>query len=203
MTAPTILDRPRAASPRAPHAGPVEPSTGRGPSAAPVSMPPRPAPDWSGAACADQPHLPWVPATPAGEDAVVSALAQVCADCPIRAACLAWALDCGEVGIWGGLTTAQRRERAARAGEVAAGRCKVAGCDRLREGRRSMCSAHAARARRGTDMDAPHARPGPLAVSPELIPGGWIVTGPCGGRHLEGRGFADWSCPVCAARRVS
>src|SRR5574343_212047 len=166
-----ILDRPRAASPRAPHAGPVEPPAERGPSAAPVPVPPRPAPDWSGAACADQPHLPWVPATPAGEDAVVSALADICAGCPIRA------------------------------GGVAAGRCEVAGCARLREGRRSMCSTHAARLRRGTDMDAPHVRPGPLAVSPERIPGGWIVTGPCGGRHLEGRGFADWSCPVCAAWR--
>lgn len=33
----------------------------------------------------------------------------VCAGCPVRAECLAWALDSGQDGIWGGLTEDQRR----------------------------------------------------------------------------------------------
>lgn len=35
---------------------------------------------------------------------------QVCATCPVRSDCLAWALDAGEdFGIWGGLTAVERR----------------------------------------------------------------------------------------------
>jgi len=33
----------------------------------------------------------------------------ICADCPVREACLAWALYLGEThGIWGGMTPAER-----------------------------------------------------------------------------------------------
>lgn len=35
----------------------------------------------------------------------------VCATCPVRAACLAYALDAGEdAGVWGGKSEAQRRQ---------------------------------------------------------------------------------------------
>lgn len=33
----------------------------------------------------------------------------VCAACPVRAACLDWALTAGVVGVWGGTTTEERR----------------------------------------------------------------------------------------------
>jgi WhiB family transcriptional regulator, redox-sensing transcriptional regulator len=33
----------------------------------------------------------------------------ICAGCPVRVDCLAWALHAGEVGIWGGTTDADRR----------------------------------------------------------------------------------------------
>ncbi len=35
---------------------------------------------------------------------------QVCADCPVRAPCLEWALDSGqEAGVWGGTSEDERR----------------------------------------------------------------------------------------------
>ncbi len=208
---PQTLGRPRVAtrtpSPQAaaaqatPPAGPAETAPGRGPAVA-VMVPPRPAPDWTGAACVDHQHLPWAPDTPAAEAAVVKTLADICADCPVRAACAAWAIDAGVVGIWGGLTTAQRRERVARARSLARGRCPIAGCDRPRARGRDMCATHYSRARRGSDLYAPHRRPGTLPQA-ELITGrpegGWVVTGACGGRHLIGAGWVGWSCPVCDA----
>jgi WhiB family redox-sensing transcriptional regulator len=33
----------------------------------------------------------------------------VCAACPVRAQCLAWALEIGVTGIWGGTNETQRR----------------------------------------------------------------------------------------------
>jgi WhiB family redox-sensing transcriptional regulator len=40
----------------------------------------------------------------------VSAAKQVCLGCPVRNACLNWAIGhCQEHGIWGGLTEAERR----------------------------------------------------------------------------------------------
>ena len=35
---------------------------------------------------------------------------QVCAGCPARAECLAWALQAGVVGVWGGTDDVDRRE---------------------------------------------------------------------------------------------
>lgn len=35
----------------------------------------------------------------------------ICGDCPVRQECLEWATDNGEVGTWGGTTTAERRAR--------------------------------------------------------------------------------------------
>lgn len=34
---------------------------------------------------------------------------RICAGCPVRAACLAWAIENGEEGIWGGLTERERQ----------------------------------------------------------------------------------------------
>ncbi|GAA5115967.1 WhiB family transcriptional regulator [Haloechinothrix salitolerans] len=52
---------------------------------------------------------------------------QICAGCPVRAECLAWALENGErVGIWGGTSYRERRrlhrqqQRQETAGEAAA-----------------------------------------------------------------------------------
>jgi WhiB family redox-sensing transcriptional regulator len=47
----------------------------------------------------------------------------VCQDCPVQAACLAYALDAGEdAGVWGGATEAERRAmRRARRHAVTAG----------------------------------------------------------------------------------
>lgn len=45
------------------------------------------------------------------EWAIIALAKQVCAACPVRQECLEWALDRGEkFGIYGGLTSTQRRE---------------------------------------------------------------------------------------------
>jgi WhiB family transcriptional regulator, redox-sensing transcriptional regulator len=36
---------------------------------------------------------------------------QVCRTCPVSAACLRWALDSGDDGVWGGTTENERRSR--------------------------------------------------------------------------------------------
>jgi WhiB family redox-sensing transcriptional regulator len=47
---------------------------------------------------------------------------RLCTPCPVRAECLAWALDTGEpYGVWGGVTAAERRRiRRAQSKPVAA-----------------------------------------------------------------------------------
>ena len=37
----------------------------------------------------------------------------VCATCPVAAECLAYAIEAGELGIWGGVSASQRRQRPA------------------------------------------------------------------------------------------
>ncbi|MFC9817355.1 WhiB family transcriptional regulator [Streptomyces virginiae] len=57
------------------------------------------------------------PAGERGEDRAArdQAAKEICADCPVRDACLRHALDTGEAyGVWGGLTTEERRAHAAR-----------------------------------------------------------------------------------------
>ena len=66
--------------------------------------------DWRGyAACRrGDPRLFF----PAGTDGPVQAnrAKQVCAGCPVQAACLDWALASGqETGVWGGTTEGERR----------------------------------------------------------------------------------------------
>jgi len=70
-------------------------------------------PDWAGAACQGvDPELFFVPDAERVTDRQrreVEAKA-ICASCPVRAACLAYALDTGQVfGIWGGADEDERR----------------------------------------------------------------------------------------------
>ena len=72
----------------------------------PAGTPPPPDPRWWGdrAACFGEPG-DWY----ATDKADVSWEKTVCWTCPVRRACLAYALDTGEAfGIWGGLTTIER-----------------------------------------------------------------------------------------------
>ncbi|MFF8264642.1 WhiB family transcriptional regulator [Streptomyces virginiae] len=57
------------------------------------------------------------PAGERGEDRAArdQAAKEICARCPVRAECLRHALNTGEAyGVWGGLTTEERRAYAAR-----------------------------------------------------------------------------------------
>lgn len=60
------------------------------------------------AACRDRPDLTWYPKDEDGPQA--RAAVNVCCGCPHVAACAAWAIANPSVeGVWGGLTTSQRR----------------------------------------------------------------------------------------------
>jgi WhiB family redox-sensing transcriptional regulator len=62
-------------------------------------------PDWSAAECSGLTHLFFTEVGETQEPAKA-----VCRDCPIRQACLEYALDNGEThGIWGGLSPRERR----------------------------------------------------------------------------------------------
>ena len=75
-------------------------------------LPPRPAPLWlEEAVCAshDDPDL-WFPEH--GEDDRQREALLICAECPVRAACLAYVLSLPpQPGIWGGTTEDQRKSR--------------------------------------------------------------------------------------------
>ena len=65
-------------------------------------------PAWhAGAACRDHPELSWFPALGVRVDAIKA----ICAACPVRSDCLAWALSQGPElqGWWGGLGDRTRR----------------------------------------------------------------------------------------------
>lgn len=50
-----------------------------------------------------------MPGTPMYDREVAEAKS-VCADCPVRSDCLAWALDSGQdYGVWGGVDEVERR----------------------------------------------------------------------------------------------
>lgn len=76
-----------------------------------------PAPDWTDAACAEVGEWAgdiWFPEVGEHNDRAKA----VCAGCPIREACLTYALDTRQpYGVWAGLSTAERnallRRRAA------------------------------------------------------------------------------------------
>lgn len=142
------LDRPRPDG--IPPAGPVEPSQ----SARLTAVPP--APDWSHAACAAYPDLPWVPGGPTAERDALAELAPICARCPVAAACLSWATQVGVVGIWGGTTTATRRGPVHEDVTGSPRLCTVDDCGRpLAGGYGQYCHTHRRRHSRGEDLTAP------------------------------------------------
>lgn len=59
-----------------------------------------------GAACRDlDPEIFF----PVSEETGAAPALAVCATCPVREACLEWALERGEEGVWGGTVTEDRR----------------------------------------------------------------------------------------------
>jgi WhiB family redox-sensing transcriptional regulator len=63
--------------------------------------------DWRRrAACVGVDPELWFPVGPLAD---VSEARAVCVGCPVRAVCLAWALERGVQGVWGGLTEDERR----------------------------------------------------------------------------------------------
>jgi WhiB family redox-sensing transcriptional regulator len=67
--------------------------------------------DWELAACRDHDPELFFPVTAHGPGLEQLAAAKaVCAGCPIRSACLRWALETGqEAGVWGGTGEDDRR----------------------------------------------------------------------------------------------
>ncbi len=75
-------------------------------------LPPRPT--WMVAsACRDRPDVTWFPER--GESAA-PAKAVCLSECPCQAACLAYAIETDAVGIWGGTSDRERRQRRQGAG---------------------------------------------------------------------------------------
>jgi WhiB family redox-sensing transcriptional regulator len=82
-----------------------------------------PGPWLAGAACAGSGPSLWFAAEDTPEGAEKARLATaVCAACPVRAQCLDYALEIGEIteGIWGGMTPAERQAEQLRRNEAAA-----------------------------------------------------------------------------------
>ena len=73
--------------------------------------------DWRHrAACRDEDPELFHPVASGGPALLEVARAKaVCAFCPVKPECLAWALARGEYGIWGGATENERREMKRRA----------------------------------------------------------------------------------------
>lgn len=109
-------------------------------------------PELPGARCARRDHDPelWFPAN--GDRAAAKRAKAICWSCPVRAACLEWALGANErTGIWGGTTPNERRElrrAAARARATQTCRSAAGGVRRrfLNLGRRQLRLADPARA---------------------------------------------------------
>lgn len=208
---PSTLARPRAAqAPPSPLGATAAPPAGPGETPHHAGRTPRlptPAPDWSTAACAGS-SAEWVPDTDAEEARAKRRLAPICAGCPIRVACLAWAMRNREMGVWAGTTTEQRKSlrraeaEAERAKSAAA--CTVDGCLRPRAAR-GLCGTHYSRQLRGIDLRKPvQPRRGQAGVE-KVREGEYLVPGPCGRAHLAGylAEASGWSCSVCAATGVA
>lgn len=58
------------------------------------------------AACADVGGDLWFPEQGGRVDAAI----RICSGCEIRVACLKWALDNDEQGLWGGISETQRKQ---------------------------------------------------------------------------------------------
>ncbi|MGH3248142.1 MAG: WhiB family transcriptional regulator [Trebonia sp.] len=67
--------------------------------------------DWRNyAACRDvDPDLFFPLGTAGASLTQIEEAKQVCRTCPVSRACLRWALDSGDAGIWGGTTENERR----------------------------------------------------------------------------------------------
>jgi WhiB family transcriptional regulator, redox-sensing transcriptional regulator len=67
--------------------------------------------DWYLAACQEHdPELFFPVGTSGPAAAQITAAKFICGTCPIRSACLAWALETGQDdGVWGGATEDERR----------------------------------------------------------------------------------------------
>ncbi|MDP9403226.1 MAG: WhiB family transcriptional regulator [Actinomycetota bacterium] len=66
------------------------------------------------AACRDRPEVDFFPDSPRrGTPPDVAPALAVCFACPVQAPCRAYALDHGELGVWGGTTDRHRREQRA------------------------------------------------------------------------------------------
>lgn len=64
--------------------------------------------DWPEfAACRDHDTELFFPLAEDGAEATAALF--VCGTCPVRSQCLSYALEAGEVGIWGGTTETDRR----------------------------------------------------------------------------------------------
>lgn len=68
--------------------------------------------DWNLAACrGTDPELYFPVGTSGPAEAQLKAAQAVCRACPIRSACLTWALETGqEAGVWGGTSEEDRRD---------------------------------------------------------------------------------------------
>jgi WhiB family redox-sensing transcriptional regulator len=110
-------------------------------------------PDWmDDALCAHggiQDDL-WFPA----EGAYISReVKTICGMCPVKAACLAYAIDNGEAGMWAGTSADQRR----RINHVNPAICKLPGCDTNAQPSRNYCSHEHATEAKAARMRARHA----------------------------------------------
>ena len=63
-------------------------------------------PDWRAAACKSADPELFFPASPRQ----TAAAKRICGSCPVRDACLGWALDNAREGIWGGMTEDERNK---------------------------------------------------------------------------------------------
>ena len=76
-----------------------------------VGLPFDPQPWAADAACASVGPVDfWFPDKGAGTNADTLKAKDICGRCPVRAACLAYAMRNNETGIWGGLTETERRD---------------------------------------------------------------------------------------------
>ena len=66
-------------------------------------------PNLEGAACTQVDNSAFFPTELTGQYADLAYVRGICRECPVRLACLEWALEHNEVGIWAGTTEADRR----------------------------------------------------------------------------------------------
>ena len=62
------------------------------------------APKWEGAKCAD----PWIDPETFFSASLVDAAKAICSPCPLKTACLEYALETNYEGVWGGTTDEDR-----------------------------------------------------------------------------------------------